>query len=79
MPRKESNGEAHGGDSETRLAWFEENVSTLGFKEWARKYLPLTSRARGLIMEMSDAMPRWIMVGQFEIISKIVEDELKTL
>jgi hypothetical protein len=47
-------------------------------KEWARKYLPMTSRARALIMEMDDSMPRWMVLGQFDIIAKIVEDELKT-
>jgi hypothetical protein len=62
-----------------RLAWLEEDVSTLGFKEWARKYLPLSSKVRGLIMEMDDSMPRWRGVGQFEIISKLIEDELKAL
>jgi hypothetical protein len=61
-----------------RLAWLEEPVSTIGFKDWARKYLPLSSRARELIMEMDDSMPRWMAVGQFDIITKIVDDELKT-
>ena len=64
---------------ETRLAWLEEIVSTTGFKEWARKYLPLSSKVRGLIMEMDDSMPRWRGLGQFEIISKLVDDELKSL
>jgi hypothetical protein len=69
---------ARSGSAEERLAWLEEDVSTFGFKEWARKYLPLSSKVRGL-MEMDDSMPRWRGVGQFEIISKLVEDEFKTL
>lgn len=77
MPGKES--KIRSGSVEARLAWLEEDVSTLGFKEWARKYLPLSSKVRGLIMEMDDSMPRWRGVGQFEIMSKPVEDELKAL
>jgi hypothetical protein len=38
----------------------------------------LSSRARELIMEMDDSIPRGIALGQMEIISKIVDDELKT-
>jgi hypothetical protein len=60
------------------LAWLEEPVSTAGFKDWATKYLPPSSKARELIIEMDDSMPRWIALGQMEIISKIVGDELKT-
>jgi len=48
-------------------------MSTGGFKDWAEKYLPLSSRARELIMEMDDSMPRWMAVGQIDIITKIVK------
>lgn len=77
MARKQIKVKSH--VAEARLAWLEEDVSTLGFKEWARKYLPLSSKVRGLIMEMDDSMPRWRGVGQFEVISRLVEDELKAL
>ena len=52
-------------------------VSLVDLKEFARK-LPATYRARELILEMDDSMPRWMAGGQLLVINKILHDDLKT-
>ena len=53
----------------------EDVVSLREMKEFAKK-LPMTSKARELILDMDDSMPRWEVLGQLMVISKILEDDL---
>lgn len=51
-------------------------VSLRDMKEFAKK-LPMTSKARELILDMDDSMPRWEVLEQLMVISKILDDDLK--
>jgi hypothetical protein len=52
-------------------------VSLADLKEFAKE-LPRTYKARELILEMHDSMPRWMAVGQLLVIDKILRDDLNS-